>query len=280
MANPITGGTHYRQERYGDTIVKLMRPLLVVRNSFSRDYQGQPTAGAVQIPVRDTEVELNAYNVLTGSTLTQSATTYLPVLITKDYAINELIDKYEAASVPDGLVAQRLDSGAYSMARALELDAIAELEGKGTVETSTTALTNETAYTSIKNSVSQIKRLGVDINKVIVFVSADTEALLLEDTKFANSSSVIGAELLREGVIGKINGAMVKMSPNLSATTEYIVVATEWAQAIDEFIAEPEIVDIMDSTHVKASKLAGRMVYEDKLTKATACRVKTVPASV
>lgn len=280
MANPITGGTHYRQERYGDTIVKLMRPLLVVRNSFSRDYQGQPTAGAVQVPVRDTEVELNAYNALTGATLTQSATTYLPILITKDYVINELIDKYEAASVPDNLIAQRLDSGAYSMARALELNAIAELETYGTIETSTTALDASTAYNAIKNSVSQIKRLGVDINKVITFVSADTEALLLEDTKFANSSSTIGAELLREGVIGKINGSVVKMSPNLSATTEYIVVATEWAQAIDEFIAEPEIVDIMDSTHVKASKLAGRMVYEDKLTKESACRVKTISSSI
>lgn len=280
MANPITGGTHYRQERYADTIVKLMRPLLVVRNSFSRDYEGQPTAGAVQVPVRDTEVELQAYNVLNGTNLTQSATTYLPILITKDYAINELIDKYEAAAVPDSLVAQRLDSGAYSMARQLELNAIAELENNGTDESSTTALTNETAYKSIKDSVSQIKKLGVDINKVMVFVSADTEALLLEDTKFANSSSMIGAELLREGVIGKINGAQVKMSPNLSSTTEYIVVATEWAQAIDEFIAEPTIEDIKDGKHVKASALQGRMVYEDKLTKATACRVKTTATSV
>lgn len=280
MANPITGGTHYRQERYSDTIVKLMRPLLVVRNSFSRDYEGQPSAGAVQVPVRDTEVELQAYNVLNGTNLTQSATTYLPILITKDYAINELIDKYEAAAVPDSLVAQRLDSGSYSMARALELNAIAELEGHGTVESSTDALTSSTAYNSIKNSVSQIKRLGVDINRVMVFVSADTEALLLEDTKFANSSSVIGAELLREGVIGKINGAQVKMSPNLSSTTEYIVVATEWAQSIDEFIAEPTIEDIKDGKHVKASALQGRIVYEDKLTKATACRVKSIPASV
>ena len=279
MANPITGGTHYRQERYGDTIVKLMRPLLVVRNSFSRDYQGQPTAGAVQIPVRDTEVELNAYNVLTGSTLTQSATTYLPVLITKDYAINELIDKYEAASVPDGLVAQRLDSGAYSMARALELNAIAELEGKGTVETSTTALTNETAYTSIKNSVSQIKRLGVDINKVIVFVSADTEALLLEDTKFANSSSVIGAELLRDGVIGKIAGAQVKPSYNMSATTEYMVYATPWCQAGEEFRTDLGFKDLTNE-FIGSSALQGRVVPFQKLTKKTACRVKSISASV
>ena len=42
MANPIaTNGTHYRQERYADSIVKLFRKQLVVRSEFMRDYEGK-----------------------------------------------------------------------------------------------------------------------------------------------------------------------------------------------------------------------------------------------
>ena len=42
MANPIgLNGTHYRQERYADAIVKLFRKQNVVRNEFSRDYEGK-----------------------------------------------------------------------------------------------------------------------------------------------------------------------------------------------------------------------------------------------
>lgn len=42
MANPIgLNGTHYRQERYADSIVKLFRKQLVVRSEFMRDYEGK-----------------------------------------------------------------------------------------------------------------------------------------------------------------------------------------------------------------------------------------------
>jgi hypothetical protein len=281
MASPLTnGGTHYTQERYSKEIVKLMRPQLVVRSEFSRDYEGNPTAGAVNVPVRGVETVIGAYNVLSGKALTQSATTYLNIPVNKDYAINELVDKFEASAVPDGIVAQRLESAAYIAGKTLELNAINELETYGTVETSFDTLTASTAYKAIKNSVKEIKKLGVDINKVVVFVDPDTEGMLLEDTLFANSSSVIGAELLREGVIGKINGAKVKMSPLLSVTTDYIVVATEWAQAIDEFIVEPAINNLADGVHIGASALQGRMIYEDKLTNALACRVKKTTSSI
>ena len=42
MANPIAeNGTHNRQERYADSIVKLFRKNLVVRSEFMRDYEGK-----------------------------------------------------------------------------------------------------------------------------------------------------------------------------------------------------------------------------------------------
>ena len=139
MANPIaTNGTHNRQERYADSIVKLFRKQLVVRSEFSRDYEGSPVAGAVKVPVRTTDVALNNYDVVSGVSLTTSATTYLNIPVDNHKAINELIDGYEASAVPDNLIAQRLESGAYSIGTTLELNAINELVTHGTTEASTT----------------------------------------------------------------------------------------------------------------------------------------------
>lgn len=281
MANPIgENGTHYRQERYADSIVKLFRKQLVVRSEFMRDYEGNPVAGAVQVPVRATDVALANYDVASGVSLTQSATTYLNIPVNNHKAINELIDGYEASAVPDNLIAQRIESGAYTIGTTLELNAINELVNNGTTETSTTALSESTAFKTIATSIKDIKKLGVDLMDIVVIVSPETELLLQTDDKFANTSGQLGAELVRNGVIGKIVGANVKMSSNLPTNVEYIVFARPWAQAIDEWKVEPSVNNLMDGTHIGASALQGRMVYADKLTEATACRVKTTATSV
>lgn len=279
MANAITGGTHERQERYVDSIVPLYRKELNIRADFMTDYEGSPVAGAVKVPVRDTDVTVGNYNVATGGALSQSATTYLNIPVDTDIFVNELVDGYEALAVPDDMKAQRLESGAYSLGMDLELKAIKELEDNGTDESSTTALTNETAYTSIKNSVVALKKLGVDVNLIRVKVSADTEALLMEDIKFSNSAGTLGAELLRNGVIGKIAGAQVKPSYNMSATTEYMVYATPWCQAGEEFRTDLGFKDLTNE-FIGSSALQGRVVPFQKLTKKTACRVKSISASV
>lgn len=281
MANPIgVNGTHYRQERYADSIVKLFRKQLVVRSEFSRDYEGSPVAGAVQVPVRGTDVTIGNYDVVSGASLTTSATTYLNIPVNNHKSINELIDGYEADAVPDNLIAQRLESGAYQIGLTLERNAIVELETYGTAESSKAQLTTTNVYSSIATSIKEIKKLGVDINDIVVAVDPDTELLLLTDTKFANTSGTLGAELVRDGVIGKIAGARVKMSANLTAGTEYIVFAKPWAQAIDEWKVEPSVNNLADGAHIGASALQGRLVYADKLTAATACRVKSYTASV
>ena len=103
MANTVIqkNGTHKRQERYADAIVKLMRQQFNIRAEFSRDYEGNPTAGAVEVPTRNDDITLSDYDVKNGIELTQSATDYLPVLVDKHKACNELIDGYEAEAVPD-----------------------------------------------------------------------------------------------------------------------------------------------------------------------------------
>ena len=273
MANAIaTNGTHERQERYANSIVKLMRPMLKIRNTFSRDYEGKPTAGAVKVPVRNTDVKISDYDVKDGIALSQSATTYKNIPVDNHKAINELIDGYEAEAVPDNLVAQRLESGSYVIASTLEKSAITALT-TGTTESSMGDCTTENVYSNIVKDIANIAKLGVDKSRIRVAISYDTETLLLTDQKYSNTASQIGAELAREGVVGRINGVNVIVEDLGQAgekDVEYIVYAIDWCQAIDEWKIMPTINDIKDGKHVGASALQGRMVYTDTVTDAKA----------
>jgi hypothetical protein len=302
FANPLlpTDGTHELVERYPSTIKKLFRLKNNLRQFFGSDYEGDPKSGAVKIGVRDTEVAIAAYDVVTGSPLTTGATEYLTATIDKNNVINELIDGYEAQAVPDSLVAQRLDSGAYKMQRTLELDAIAVIRdstlaqdtvGAGanpTYETSHTVLTNTTAYNAVAASVGELIDDGVDPQDIVVGISTATETLLLQDVKFTNTASEIGSKRVMRGVIGMIRGAEVVRSSNLGLvaaaganvayngdTVEYIAFSHFWAQKVDEWIVAPTINDLKDGVHIGASALQGREVYTNILTDTKGARVKS-----
>ena len=120
---------HNLQERYSSLVDVKLRASLVTKDNviFNTRYEGNPIAGAVNIPVRDAEVVVQDYNPLTGVDVTNGDTNYLKVLINKDKAVNELIDGYQAAAVPDNLVADRLDSAGYSTAASIDADALSIL---------------------------------------------------------------------------------------------------------------------------------------------------------
>lgn len=273
MANPIpTNGTHDRQEKYASAIVKLMRPQMKIRNTFSRDYEGDPVAGAVNIPVRALDVQVRDYDIKDGIKLDQSATSYKPILIDNNKAVNELIDGYEAAAVPDNLVAQRLESGAYEMAKTLEDDAIAVLK-TGTASTQADS-TEQNVYSNIVKDIAILAKKGIDKNRMYVAIDYTTETLLLTDEKYSNTASQIGAELAREGVVGRINGVNVIVE-DLGKGCEYIVYGAEWTQAIDAWKVPLGVYDLRDGAHIGASALQGRAVYKDALTDKNAVIVKT-----
>ena len=273
MANAIgTNGTHERQERFADAIVKLMRPALKIRSTFSRDYEGSPVAGAVKVPVRNTDVEITDYDVKNGVALSQSATTYINVPVDNHKALNELIDGYEASAVPDNLTAQRLESGAYSIAKTLEADAIAQLlTGTASTQEDCTA---DNVYANIVKDIAILAKKGIDKERMYVAIDYATETLLLTDEKYSNTASQIGAELAREGVVNKINGVKVIVQ-DLGNNAEYIVYGIDWCQAIDEWKVAPSINNLSDGAHIGASALQGRMVYTDTVTNKEAVIVKT-----
>ena len=98
---------HANQERWSKLVDAKLRNQLVTRDNyiFNNRYEGDPKAGKVKIPVRDTEVSVKDYNKATSIDPEAGTTTYLELNIDQDEAVNELIDGFDAASVPDGIVA-------------------------------------------------------------------------------------------------------------------------------------------------------------------------------
>ena len=281
MANPKlpTDGTHELQERYAQTIIKLLRKKNPLRLRAGRDFEGNPLAGAIKVPQRDTEVTVAAYDVVTGTPLTTGATVYRTITVDKNYAVNELCDDYEANAVPDNVKAQRLGSAAYNMESQTEADFIAELVASGTESSNVTALIASTVYGSISTEIGELLKLGIDVETITVAITTDIETLLLTDTKYTNTASQIGAERAMSGVINRIRGAEIVRSDklgliNTTNVVEFIAFSSDYAQAGDEWKKMPNFEDLKDGVHIGASALQGREVYWNDVTRATGVRIK------
>ena len=146
MANPIaTNGTHKRRETYANEVLAMAKSKVNIYEDFSTDYEIDGATGQINVPTRSAEVTISDYDILNGVALTQSATDYKVLPIDKNYAINELIDGYEAEAVPDNLRANRIEAAGYSLGLKKENMAITELVEKGTKSSDTTALTEADA---------------------------------------------------------------------------------------------------------------------------------------
>ena len=273
MANALGTGTHKRKETYADEVLAIARAEMNIYEDFSTDYEKDAVTGQINVPTRNGEVKVSDYDILNGIELTQSATDYLPLPIDKDYGINELIDGYEAEAVPDNLAAQRVESAGYSLGMKKENMAIEALK-TGTVSGDTTPLTEADAYKKIATEIKNMKERNMKVNSMRVVVSADTELLLLTDEKFSNTAGTLGAELVREGVIGKINGVPVKPNYLMGEDVEFIVYDKRFCQKYEVWKAEPSIEDIKDGKHIKAYALQGRQVGGLMVTNALGVQIK------
>lgn len=275
MANPIAkNGTHERRETYANEVLAMAKSKVNIYDDFSTDYEIDGATGQINVPTRSAEVTISDYDILNGVELTQSATDYVVLPIDKNYAINELIDGYEAEAVPDNLRANRIEAAGYSLGLKKENEAIAELVAKGTVSGDTTALTKEDAYEKIAKEIANMKKRNMEVSSMRVVVSADTELLLLTDDKFANTAGTLGAELVREGVIGKINGVATKANYLLPEGVEFIIYDKRFAQKYEVWSVEPSIKNIADGKHIGASALQGRQVGGLMVTNKLGVQVK------
>ena len=276
MANPIAiNGTHKRRETYANEVLAMAKSKANIYEDFSTDYEIDGATGAIKVPTRSATVTISDYDVLNGIELTQSATDYVDLPVDKNYGINELIDGYEAEAVPDNIRANRIEAAGYSLGLKKENMAIAALVADGTTSADTTALTEETTYKKIAAEVSNMKKRNMEVSQMRIVVDADTELLLLTDDKFANTSGQLGAELIREGVIGKINGVPVKTNYLLPENVEFIIYDKRFIQKYEVWAVEPTINNLADGKHIGASALQGREVGGLKITNALGVQVKT-----
>ena len=177
---------HANQERWSKLVDAKLRNQLVTRDNyiFNNRYEGDPKAGKVKIPVRDTEVSVKDYNKATGIDPEAGTTTYLELNIDQDEAVNELIDGFDAASVPDGIVADRLDSAGYSLGLSIDKKSIEALQAASgaTISATKTAATEANAYKLALEAKRVLSRKGVPADGRFMIVSPEyLEVLMLDE---------------------------------------------------------------------------------------------------
>lgn len=266
---------HELQERYSNLVLAKLRKTAIFISLFNRRYEGTPTAGAVKIPVRDTEVTVGDYDKNTGGDLGFGATTYKTLPIDKDKYVNELIDGYEAQAVPDNLLADRLDSAGYSMGISLDAELVTLLTTQGTASANTTALTKSTIYDSIVDEVAALKKKGLRPSEMWLAVTNETYALLLKSPEFVRASD-LGDTVVQNGQVGRINGLNVYETNNIpdSENVEYIIGNNVFCHFVDEWMVPVGVNDLKDGKHIGASAVQGRRVYGHMVSRPETVTVK------
>jgi len=267
---------HEAQVRYSNLVDLKLRKTLVKKVGVicNNRYEGSPKAGSVKVPVRDTEVVVNDYDKVKGAKQTSGDTTYLTVNIDHDKAVNEIIDGFDAESVPGDLVADRLDSAGYSLGLQMDSDGSVELTTAGTAFGNTTALTEKTIYANIVDARTQQSSIGVPTAGRWLLVSPDTYGLLLKSPEFIKASD-LGDAVVQTGAVGKIAGYTVFEDSTLGENVEYVAGHPNWFVVIAEWAVPVHLQDLSGSgDFIGASAVQGRKVYAYKVTKGQTILVK------
>lgn len=274
MANPKApiNGTHELRERYSEAVLAKLRANTVFIPLMNRRYEGNPTAGAVKIPVRDTEVTVQDYDVVAGVDMTTSTTVYKVLPIDKAKSVNELIDGYEAAAVPGNLVADRLDSAGYSLAKTIDDSLLAMISSDTgtTVMENTTETTPSTIYETVVDAVQMAKAKFLRTDEMWLVVPNATYGKLLKDKDhFVIAVAMGGNQVVQNGLVGRIAGVNVIEAQNfpVDSDVEFILGNSIFAHFVDEWGVPITINDLADGKHIGASAVQGRRVYGSMLSR-------------
>lgn len=286
---------HENQERWSKFVDVKLRNNLVTRDNliFNARYEGDPKAGKVKIPVRDTEVAVKKYDKAKGLDPETGSTTYLDLNIDQDEAVNELIDGYDAASVPDGIVAERLDSAGYSLGLSIDKKSIEALQAVSgaTISATKTAVTETNAYKLVLEAKRVLSRKGVPADGRFLIVAPEFLEVLMLDDHFIKQGD-LSQELVQNSVIGKIAGFNVFESNNMDyesttrvsnkkTTTEFIAGHPNWCHRVMEWQVGVHLQDLAGSGNfIGASAVQGRKIYGLLVSKPQTLYIKRVEVSV
>lgn len=286
---------HTAQERYAKLVDAKLRNTLVTKDNliFNNRYEGDPKAGKVKIPVRDTEVEVKDYDKASGIDASAGSTTYIDLDIDHDEAVNEIIDGFDAASVPDGIVAERLDSAGYSLGLSMDKASMDALQAPtdANISATKTAITASTAYKEALAAKRVLSRAGVPNEGRWMIASPEYLELLLQDPLFVKQGD-LSQELVQAGAVGKIAGFTVFESNNMDfesttrvaskkTTTEFICGHPNWCHRVQEWQVPVHVQDLSGSgKYIGASAVQGRKVYGIKVSKPKTLYIKRVETAV
>lgn len=273
---------HEHQERWSKLVLAKLRDTLVLKDGvvFNNDYEGKPSAGVVKIPVRDEEVVVSDYDKANGISGTHGSTAYTNMPITKDKAVNEIIDGYDAESVPDNLVADRLDSAAYSMAKQIDTDGGTTLLAAATVDNET-QLTKDNIYEKIVDLRTRMNKANIpNDGKRYLLALPDAMALILKSPEFISASS-LGDEVKVTGAVGKIAGFLVIEWNDTTANLQLLAGHPRFATRAMDFAVNIHLQDLSGSgKYIGASAVQGRKVYDHKVLRSVAIRAVYSPGSL
>lgn len=265
-----------KMEAYSKIVDAKLRANSVFAALFNQRHDGSGAAGAVKIPVR-TEATAGAYVTATGLAISSPATTYQTLVLDKDYAVNELIDGFMAAAVPDGMVAERLDSAGYALANTVDAFLAADLITSGTASSDTTTLTKSNVYEKIVTDVATVKKAKVDPSKLWIAVTSDTYALLIQSPEFVAATANVGE--LGAGYMGRLAGIPVYEAINLNGkttgsgqsqkTVDYVVGNSDFCHFVDAWNVPVGVYDLADGAHIGCSAVQGRKAFGFKITQQT-----------
>ncbi|MDR0943065.1 MAG: hypothetical protein LBM41_00845 [Ruminococcus sp.] len=239
---------------------------------FSNAYEGNAVSGAVRIPVRDTEAEVEDYSKNSGMSPNRTSTSYITMSVDKDKAVNEIIDGFEAAGVPDNILAERLDSAGYSLAHTVDTDGAAVLLSEGTTDYVT--LDEDTVvYDLLVDTRTTLSKINVpNDGRRYLLVTPDFYAKLLKDPNFIGASS-LGDDIRQTGCIGKVAGFNVYEWNDPTENLLYVAGHPSYAVRARDFSVPIKVVSLDgDAIYIGASAVKGRLVYGHKVTKPAAVR--------
>lgn len=254
------------QERYSSIVEAKLRATSVFAGLFNNYYEGTPKAGAVKVPVR-TEATVGDYTISTGGSINDVSTTYQTIVLDNDKYVNELIDGYVAAAVPDGMVAERLDSAGFALADTIDTALEAACVAGGTATTDhATSLTAKNIYASMVDAIQALVALKVKKQEIWVAASPATIGLLVKSAEFIGAMK--GTADMGSGFRGYINGVPVYESANVTSA-DYIVGNKAYCHFVDEWAVPVAVNDLADGKHIGASAVQGRKIYGFLISKAT-----------
>lgn len=269
---------HEAQDRYSGLVLAKLRAELVLKDGtvFNNDYEGDPKAGVVQIPTRDDEVAASDYDRANGLAPTHGNTAYVDLPINKDKGVNEIIDGFDAQAVPDNLVADRLNSAGYSLARTIDTDGATALLGAGTVA-NVGAITKDTVYAALVDQRTALSKDNIPVTGRYALVTPDYMGAILKSPEFVSASS-LGDEVKQSGAIGRIAGFAIFEWNDTTANLAMICGHPRYATRVNEWKVPVHLQDLAGSgKYIGASAVQGRLVYAHKVLRQKGVRCIYAP---